>query len=68
MVEMLAFSRPEPTAMKTRPPKKAAEEGTASRKWPTMMIPPPRATVRRAPSSRSAIQPPGSASRYTMAL
>ncbi len=34
--------------------------------WPSMMTKPPYSTEARAPSSRSAIHPPGSATRYTM--
>lgn len=54
--------------MKTRPTKNEAVTGTASRKWPIMMIVPPMATVRRGPHRRSANQPPGMASRYTVAV
>src|SRR5690349_17997931 len=61
---MLAFSRPEPRATRTRPTEKMPDTGTARVRWPSMMIMPARATVLRGPSTRSANQPPGRASRY----
>ena len=65
---MFGLSRPVPITMKSSPRKNASMRGTASVKWPAAMMMPPTQMERCAPSSRSAIQPPGKAERYTPAV
>ena len=63
MALTFGFSKPVPNTTSIRPAKNAAVPGTASTKWPHMMMMPPMKIARLAPQSRSAIQPPGNATR-----
>ncbi len=65
IVEMFGLSSPVPSTIRASPSQISAAPliGIAMQMWPSMMIEPPTSTALRAPSTRSAIQPPGSASR-----
>ncbi len=65
MTEMFGLSRPVPVMISSSPSQTNTGEvtGTAMLMCPDMMTSPPQNTDLRAPSTRSAIQPPGSATR-----
>ena len=65
MTEMFGLSRPVPAMMSSRPSqtKNGVGTGTAMLMWPHMMTNPPQSTDLRGPRIRSAIHPPGSATR-----
>ena len=69
MALMLGFSSPVPSTITSSPRKNTdCAVPKPSSRWPSAMITPPPSTARCAPSSRSAIQPPGTDSMYTAAL
>ena len=68
MALMFGLSRPVPSTTRTKPRKNACIVGIASTKCPLAIMMPPNQTAFCAPISRSAIQPPGRATRYTAAV
>jgi hypothetical protein len=65
---MFGLSRPVPRTIRSMPMKKVGRLGRAMLKWPLAIRMPPYQTAFCWPISRSAIQPPGSDSRYTAAV